>query len=28
LHADRNMRWPDVADPAAPWLATGGFQCV
>jgi hypothetical protein len=28
LHADRDMRWHDVADPAAPWLAIGGSQCV
>ncbi len=28
LHADWDMRWHDVADPVAPWLATGGSQCV
>jgi hypothetical protein len=28
LHAERDMRWPDVADPAAAWLAIGGSQWV
>jgi hypothetical protein len=28
LHAERDMRWPDVADPAAAWLAIGGCQWV